>query len=386
MSDYVYKFGEDPDNECIMIPRYRSEGRIDKNGKEYPKFTGKPSEDDLVPVRSIVTKSKELSVVTSDLISTLYHFDMKNDDPIGLSFSTSLTQSITQGALSLKHGGHERVLDESGILRAPEGCKLIDDPTWIVLSCRGGKILKYPKPSNFVLNDKPKYKKDELIGTAYRTTSPIYTLNCLIKLMRARGSDGSRYYEKDNVLVSECYAYESGIIEYLGGINGEITVKIGNITYEYTPEAMYYYPEGTKIEKYQRFCSGVCNIRKVTMDLQDHAKIYSIFRRQFYESSSKSYSKGGIISDGDNREEIAELTYASLTHTEIMSDGTKDIDYRGVHSGIMDNDSFFTLLSYGYSSRVVNKVIKGELDLKADASTRTIIGLLLNNKLDEEQD
>ena len=95
------------------------------------------------------------------------------------------------------------------------------------------------------------------------------------------------------------------------------------------------------------------------------------------------YAKNKVIGDGDNREEIVELTYVSLTHTEIMSDGTYDIDYKGVHSGIMDNDSFFTLLSYGYSGKVVSRALKGDIELKADASTKTILGLLLNNKLDE---
>ena len=384
MSDYVYKMGEDPDNKCILIPKYRSEGRVSPTGKIYPKFNGKPNEDDLVPVRSIVTKSKELGVVTPDLISTLYHFDMKDNDPIGISFATSLTQSITQHSLSLKHGGHERVLDETGFFRAPEGCRVIDDPKWIILSCRGGKELRYPKPSNFVMNDKPKYQKDDLIGTAYRTTSPIYTLNCLIKLMRARGSDGARYFEKDDVLVSDCYAYETGIIHYVtDNETGELSVKIGDIYYDYNPEAMYYFPDGYEVKQYQRFCSGVCNIRKVTNDLQDPAKIYTIFRRQFYDSSSKDYHKNKVIDSGDNREEIVELTYVSLTHTEMMSDGTYDIDYKGVHSGIMDNDSFFTLLSYGYSGKVVSRALKGDIELKGDASTRTVLGLLLNNKLDE---
>lgn len=280
--------------------------------------------------------------------------------------------------------GHERVLDKSGFFKAPEGCRLIEDPDWLILSCRGGKELRYPKPTNFVLNFKSKYSKGDTIGAAYRTTSPVYTLNCLIKLMRARGSDGSRYYEKDNVLVTDCYAYESGTIHYIKDKDtGEILVKIGDIYYDYNPEAMYYYPDGAEIKQYERFCSGVCNIRKVTNDLQDPARIYTIFRRQFYESSSNSYAKDKIITDGDNREEIVELTYASLTHTEIMSDGTYDIDYKGVHSGIMDNDSFYTLLSYGYSGRVVSKALKGDVELKDDSSTRTILGLLLTNKLDE---
>lgn len=279
--------------------------------------------------------------------------------------------------------GHERVLDESGFFRAPEGCRIIDDPDWLILRCRGGKELKYPKPSNFVLNDQPKYAKGELIGTAYRTTSPVYTLNCLIKLMRARGSDGARYFEKDKVLVSDCYAYETGEIHYVKDKDtGDILVKIGDVYYDYNPEARYYFPDGSVVKQYERFCSGVCNIRKVANDFQDPARIYTIFRKQFYESSSKGYAKDKIIEDGDNREEIIELTYASLTHTEIMSDGTYDIDYKGVHSGIMDNDSFFTLLSYGYSGKVVNRALKGDIELKADATTKTILGLLLNNQLD----
>ena len=276
------------------------------------------------------------------------------------------------------------MLDESGIFRAPENCRLIDDPNWLILSCRGGKELRYPKPTNFVQNDKPKYAKGETIGTAYRTTSPIYTLNCLIKLMRARGSDGTRYFEKENVLVSDCYAYETGIIRYIKDADsGDIIVKIGNIYYDYSPEAMYYFPDGAEVRQYERFCSGVSNLRKVTNDLQDPAKIYTIFRKQFYESSSASFRSKGIIDDGDNREEIVELTYTSLVHTEIMSDGTYDIDYKGVHSGIMDNDSFFTLLSYGYSGKVVGRALKGNIELKDDSSTNTVLGLLLNNQLDE---
>lgn len=276
------------------------------------------------------------------------------------------------------------MLDETGIFRAPENCRLIDDPEWLILSCRGGKELKYPKPTNFVHNDKPKYAKGDTIGTAYRTTSPIYALNCLIKLMRARGSDGTRYFEKENVLVSDCYAYETGIIRYIKDKDsGEMTVKIGNIYYDYSPEAMYYFPDGAEVRQYERFCSGVSNLRKVTSDLQDPAKIYTIFRKQFYESSSKDYKSKGIIDDGDNREEIVELAYVSLVHTEIMSDGKYDIDYKGVHSGIMDNDSFFTLLSYGYSSKVVSRALKGDIELKDDSSTNTVLGLLLNNQLDE---
>lgn len=388
MSDYNYSTQEDDkDNKCIMIPRYRAEGRTAPDGSTYPKFSGTASESDLVPVRSIVTKSKNPTVVTPDLISTLYHYDMKDKDPIGISFSSSLTQAITQKSLSLKHGGHERMLDESGYMRSPcDGCTMEISGPWIILHTKDGDK-KYPKPDDFVINDKASYKEGEVIGTAYHTESPISSLNSVIKLIRARGSDGSRYYEKDNVIVTDCYAYEEGEIKYVYDEDEHtFSVKIGNIYYDYSPESMYYFPDGATVGKYQRFCNGVANMRKVTNDLNDPAKIYRIFRSQFYYSTSKDYREEGIVSGSDNREEIVELTYVSLVHTTIMTDGSYDIEYKGVHSGIMDNDSFYTLLSYGYAGKVINRALRGDLDIKEDSSTRTILGLLLNNKLDSTEE
>lgn len=99
MNGFIYKIGEDPNNKGIMIPRYRSEGRTSPNGKIYPKFSGKPDPKDIVPVRSIVSKENYDFIVTSDLISNLYT-DIEDGNPIGLSFSSGITQSITQGALS----------------------------------------------------------------------------------------------------------------------------------------------------------------------------------------------------------------------------------------------------------------------------------------------
>ena len=99
MNGFIYKIGEDPNNKGIMIPRYRSEGRTAPNGKIYPKFNGKPDPKDVVPVRSIVSKENYDFIVTSDLISNLYT-DIEDGNPIGLSFSSGITQSITQGALS----------------------------------------------------------------------------------------------------------------------------------------------------------------------------------------------------------------------------------------------------------------------------------------------
>ena len=51
----------------------------------------------------------------------------------------------------------------------------------------------------------------------------------------------------------------------------------------------------------------------------------------------------------------------------------------------MDKDSFYTVLSWGYASKAVKKALSGELKMKGDLMTETILGLLLNDKLDEKK-
>lgn len=103
MNNFTWEPGSDDKNKGILIPRYRSEGRMDPDGKIYPKFGGNPDESDKVLVRSIITKSKNDGIVTPDLISTGYN-DFTPGGAIGISFATGITQAITQRSLSLKHG------------------------------------------------------------------------------------------------------------------------------------------------------------------------------------------------------------------------------------------------------------------------------------------
>ena len=118
MNNYVFQDGEDTENEGILIPRYKAGGRTAPSGKVYPDFKGKPDEDDLVLVRSIVSKKKgDLNVITPDLINKFFK-DFTPGAAIGLSFARSLTEGTTQSALGLKHGGHERVLSKDGYLYA----------------------------------------------------------------------------------------------------------------------------------------------------------------------------------------------------------------------------------------------------------------------------
>lgn len=103
MNNYKYSATEiDDTNPCIMIPRYRASLRIGPDGKRYSEVT-RINEEDLVPVRSIVVKKVDKDIVTADLVSTRFK-DLQDGMAIGTSFATSFTESITQGALALKHG------------------------------------------------------------------------------------------------------------------------------------------------------------------------------------------------------------------------------------------------------------------------------------------
>ncbi len=385
-NNYQYEPGEDPDNDCILIPRYRAVGRVAPNGKRYGTVS-KQNEKDLVEVRSIITKSKERDYVTPDLLNNYGYKDITFGSGIGMALATSFTESTTQSLLGLKHGGHERVLDRSGYLRAPKDCKLSSDESWIYLKVRG-KELKYPKPENAVFMGPQEFKEGDIVCTAYNTTSPIYNLNAMISLMRARGSAGIRYYEKDNVIISDCYAINSGTIEYTLDKRGDVVVKIGGVEYDYNPQCMYYFPDGAHVEKFDRICSGVVNINKVMREFgPDIRSSYLVFRNQLYSIIDRDYASSGILNTpGSIQEEIIEILFISLSRVNYdeKSGRIKDIEFRGTNNGIMDNDSFYTVLSWGYASKAVSKALSGELRMKGDLMTETILGLLLNDKLDEK--
>ena len=389
LNNYTFtREGEDKDNEGLMIPRYLASGRTAPNGKVYPEVS-RTNEDDLVPVRSIVKKrTGDISVVTPDLLSKRFlHASFPDGSALGLSAGTSFSESTTQSILGLKHGGHERIQDLTGNLYAEKDCTVREEGKWLILKVRGGEQ-KFPRPSNWVEMPKEKYSAGELIGTAYNSTSPVYKLNAVIKLMNAKGSSGIKYYEKDKVVIADCYSYNEGKIKYVEDKEGKIEVYIGDTRYAYSPESMYYFPEGTVIKKYQRFCSGVANMRQVSSDLgSDIDGIFNIFRKQYYSLTSASYQKNGVVSPSDMQEEIIELVFTGLTHPVFEGSNPEnkleELEYLGTQNAILNRKSFFTTLSYGWSNKIIGKALSGEIELEKDVMTDTILGVLMNDKLDK---
>lgn len=115
--------------------------------------------------------------------------------------------------------------------------------------------------------------------------------------------------------------------------------------------------------------------------------IYLIFRKQFYTLTDGGFVSTGLSDLHATQEELIELLFTGLTDVEIDPKTNKidQIQYLGTQSGVLNKKSFYTVLSYGYSSRVVSRALKGDLNLSGDVMTETILGLLLNNQLDEKK-
>lgn len=387
LNNYRFVEGEDKENIGLLVPRYVATGRTAPGGSVYGQVT-KKNEDDFVLVRSIVTKTAgNLNEITPDLFSKqLLKAGFEPGSAVGISLGTSFTEGTTQSLLGLKHGGHERVQSTEGNFIAPKHCTLEEQDLWLILKVRGGE-LKYPKPSNWIGLGKEEFEEGDVIGAAYNTQSPIYKLNALIKLMQARGNNPKRYFERDSVQFSECYAYEDGEIHYVEGKSGIDSVNIGGHSYSYCPEVMYYFPEGYKVKKFQRFCAGVVNMGQVSFDLEgDINSIFTIFRRQMYQLISGSFAKEGIVGSGDTQEEIIELLFTGLTNVSLDATTGKidSVDYLGSQGSILNKKSFFTTLSYGYGNKAIARAIEGDMEIENDIMTSTILGLLSNATLDSE--
>ena len=113
--------------------------------------------------------------------------------------------------------------------------------------------------------------------------------------------------------------------------------------------------------------------------------IYLIFRKQFYTLTDKDFLKSGTTTFSSTQEDIIELLFTGLINItyDPKTAQIEDLEYMGTQTSVLSKKSFYTVLSYGYSSRVVSKALRGELNLGNDVMTGVILGLLLNNQLDD---
>lgn len=355
----------DEKNTGIMLPKNRAEGRTTLDGK----IVRKSSSSDLVRVRSIAVTDKKY--VSPDLISVVHFPPEETNEAFGLRCSTSLTEQFTQTGLSLKHSGSfVEVPKQNRLITRSEMhgvAKLGDEKTLLVVDSNDKTVATYPLPDKFDILYPEVKGKGHHIGTTLATSSAGLGLDIMIKIIGARSAMIDEGLAKNNIVLSPSYSPETGIIKY-NFDNGTFTIgssEMGPIL----SHAVYYYPQGAKIQKYDKVSSDPLNpawYLKHGYSLED---TYQMFRLEFRSLS------------GNLTEELLETLFHALTYKDPK---TGDYEYLGSYRGMTKGStSFFAQLSFERGKTAISKLAAGELKFEDDIFTRNILDfMIMSAKID----
>jgi hypothetical protein len=370
---YLDKAQSDPENEGLMLPAKLAKGRTKVDGTI---FTGPAKEGEFVKVRSIITSTKPRFVVTPDMLNSIYHKHLEDNYQIGASFSTSLTEGITQSMLSLKHGGVLRDYNQESILKAPFDCELSMDEYFITLT-GGDKVYKYPVPNNFCLvSADSKFKEGDTIGLIPELYTPGMKGDSLIKFIGAAGTTMSLKYQRNSVTTSDCYCVKDGEIKYgieqykdkkSGETKTRMTVTIGGLKYKYNPNCFYCIPDGELVKIGTKICSGVEDMGYVF----DHGvKDRNISYMIFYDQISKFIPKIAT--------EVLEFIYAVI-YTDFNESTNESRDVRRTISSVLEKDGgTYQKMARKSSKKFLEDIdpFEGESFMADEMSNRMLLTLI----------
>lgn len=358
---------DDTKNTGILLPKHRAEGRTTIDGKIVRKSTS----TDLVRVRSVAVTEKRY--VCPDHLSIVSFPPSETTQAFGLRVMTSLTEQFTQAGLSLKHSG--------SFVEVPQQNRLIthvdavgtakkgdDDKTLIVVNDLGKVLSTYPLPNKFdILYPEVKGKKSH-IGTTLATSSAGLNLDIMIKIMGSRSAMIDEGLAKNVIHLSPSYAPVSGIIDY-NFTTG--TFRIGsNDMGPILPHAVYYYPQGAKIDKYTKISSDPISPAWYLKNGYPLEDVYQIFRLEFRNLA------------GNLTEELLEVLFHSLIHKDPKTGENEYLgSYRSMTKG---STSFFAQLSFERGKSAISKLAAGELKFEDDMFTRNILDFMIMSAKTED--
>jgi len=353
-SNFVFEEGEDIDNPGILIEARDAKGRTKIDGT----IVEETNSSEKIRVRSVITSTIEDGIITKDMISNYMNY--RPGQSIGKLMTTAWGECSTQAALKLKHDGVLYYIDDSSKLHAPYKCKIIITDTMINFVNDKDKVLGYiPKPNDFVQNHTPNgwYSKNEVIGYVMNQVTPSYKLNQIIHLISSRFLSTRKSFGKNKLTIGICYALENGEITY-GYENNNVVVRIGNTVYPYNPNLLYYYPSGTKVNKYQRISSGLVDIISIIEKTNDIVESYYFFDKQITE----------LI--GLKNHELNELIFKSIV--QYTNDGK--LMYLGVQRTNKSTTHPYDRMSYEDSKSYFKNTLAGSVtEFTNSAFTNTIL-------------
>lgn len=359
---------KDPNNIGIFLPHNRCEGRTTIDGKK----VRKSSSDKLIRVKSIAVSDK--SYICPEHISSVSFPPDETTEAFGLRVMTTLTEAFTQEGLSLKHSGSFVQVPIQNRLTHTANTKgeavPDNDKKILYIKDEKGKVVsEYPLPDQFDILHPKVQGKDHYIGTTLATASAGLRLDIMITVMSAKKAMPDEGLSKNVIELSNCFAPVDGKIEYdfvnrTYSIGGEDMGKI-------IDGAVYYYPQGTKVKKFDRVMSYPLDPQwyfKKGYPIED---VYSMFRKEFRELA------------GNLTEELLEVLFHLLVNKDFKSgEHTYMGSTRGITKG---NNSFFAQLSFERGKSAISKLAAGELKFENDIFTRNILDhMILSAKVPEK--
>lgn len=208
-------------------------------------------------------------------------FNYTNNHPLGLSLMTSLTEELTQSALSLKHGGKLYFEDDISFISQNDN-KIIDIKDNIILM-NDNKFFILPNKFNHLKINDSINKGDKVVWGKQRhyVDYKLEGFKLLIDL------NASKLLNKtDNAI---CYAPTNGIITYdltpqrfnRKFVKGLILLN-DEVIDIYDENLIYFYANGDIINKYDRLSTGIIDLYKFNK-LSSLKDTFYVFCKQYYD-------------------------------------------------------------------------------------------------------
>lgn len=236
----------------------------------------------------------------------LAHYE--EGDAIGIDVAMAWTEASTQSALALKHGG-QLISPSKDVLKSITPGKVVDITPHRIIVNHGGVNYSYARPKLFLLSEYTngqEFDKGTILGyldKEVHVEAKLESLNVFVSSFSK-----TEHVKKSSINITHCYAPCDGIIKYNIDYDSDTkTVSIGNVTMPFYEEEIYIYPEGYKVSKGDRICSGVVSM-DVYKDLLDNDMgwLFYIFKSQLeYILGGKTLSEvleiifKGIFASGE---------------------------------------------------------------------------------------
>ena len=274
--------------------------------------------------------------------------DYYQDSNIGFSFSTTLTEAMTQSVLSIKHNATFKMINEGFIHRAKADGELTE-VTENTYTIKYGDVTEtYPKSKEFIVN-LYKFKKGDVIGYIHKLLSPTYKFEAISKLIDTFPISLGNKNANNNIQPSVSYSPYEGIISYQFLPRNKIGVFVNGVminSQHLDTPTLYYYPEGARVAKHAKISSDIVSMNKYSNpELQGDDAIrdrYMVFRQQFLEAN------------GNVTEDLIEFLYRICS---VNLGG--QLTYSGVKGAFKELPAL-SKIAFGYANKTLDNLLENE--------------------------